>query len=164
LAARSKGPQRKSFSTKRTQSLIVVQMENDATPPGSSKVGWPFWIPTILTTFPFTLLFLHFVSSTESLSCWKIVMALVIGLAPAMVTGLIVQTVWAIVAAMAKGNFIIMDFFFVLLILAICAGFTWLNMRFDHDSSETQLSLVFWIILFPAIGFYVRKRIKQRDK
>jgi hypothetical protein len=139
-------------------------MENEIPPQKSSKVGCPFWIPTILTVVPFTILFLHFVPKDVSLPWWKIIMAGVIGLMPAMVLGLIVQTLWAIVIAVAKGNFILLDFFFALLLLAFCAGLTWFNFKEGVMLSETEIWVVFIFVLTPLIGFYVRKRIKQKDE
>jgi hypothetical protein len=136
------------------------KMENALPPLKSSKVGWPFWILTILTTIPFTILFLHLSPDHEPLPWWKITMAGIIGLMPAMVLGLIVQTLWAIVVAVAKGNFILVDCFFALLLLAFCAGLTWFNLREGVMYSETEI-WVFFIVLTPLVGFYVRKRNKR---
>jgi hypothetical protein len=136
-------------------------MENEISPLKSSKVGWPFWIPTILTTIPFTILFLHLFPDHEPLPWWKITMAGIIGLMPAMVLGLIVQTLCAIVVAAAKGNFILVDCFFAFLLLAFCAGLTWFNLREGVVFSETEI-WVFFIVLTPLVGFYVRRRTKRK--
>jgi hypothetical protein len=135
-------------------------MENEIPQPGSSRIGWPFWIPTILATVPFTILFLHSCSDYKTFPWWKTGMAGVVGLAPAMLLGLIVQTLWAIVVAVAKGNFILVDFFFMLLLLAFGAGLTWLNLRENIMSSQTEIWL-FLIVITPLVGFYVRKRTKR---
>ena len=87
-------------------------------------------------------------------------MAGIVGLMPAMVLGLIIQTLWAIVTAVAKGNFILVDCFFALLLLAFCAGLTWFNLREGVMYSETEI-WVFFIVLTPLVGFYVRNRIKR---
>jgi hypothetical protein len=137
-------------------------MENE-NPMKSSKVGWPFWIPVILTTISFTILFLHLSPDYKSFPWWKIGMAGIIGLVPAMVLGLIVQTLWAIVVAITKGNFILVDFFFALLLLTFGAGLTWFNLR-ENILDGNNESLIFFLIIVPLIGFYVSKRIKEKNK
>jgi hypothetical protein len=135
-------------------------MENE-NPLKSSKVGWPFWIPVILTTIPFTILFLHLSPDYKSYPWWKTAMAGIVGLVPAMLLGLIIQTLWAIVVAVAKGKFILVDFFFTFLLLAFGAGLTLFNLRENVLDTNTE-SLVFFFIIVPLIGFYVRKRTKRK--
>ena len=91
-------------------------------------------------------------------------MAGIIGLMPAMIVGLIVQLLWDIVVAIAKGNFILIDFFFVLLLLAFGAGLTWFNLRENIADSDRQSEWLFALIISPLIGLYVRKRMKRKDK
>ena len=138
-------------------------MEKEIPPPGSSKVGWPFWITAILTTVPFTILFLHISPDYKSFPWWKIAMAGIVGLMPAVILGLIVQTLWDIVIAIAKGNFILVDFLFALLLLAFFAGLTWFNLREGILDSGKE-SWIFFIVIVPLIGFYVRKRIQRKDE
>ena len=88
-------------------------------------------------------------------------MAGIVGLIPAILLGLIVQTLWAIVVAVAKGHFILVDFFFALLLLAFGAGLTWFNLRENILDANTE-SLIFFFIIVPLIGFYVRKRTKDK--
>jgi hypothetical protein len=138
----------------------VIKVENE-NPLKSSKVGWPFWIPVILTTIPFTIFFLHLSPDYKSYPWWKTGMAGIVGLVPALLLGLVIQTIWAIVVAVAKGNFILIDFFFALLLLAFGAGLTWFNLRENVLDMDTDI-LIFFFIIVPLIGFYVRKRIKDK--
>jgi hypothetical protein len=134
-------------------------MENE-TPLKSSKVGWPFWIPVILTTIPFTVFFLHLSPDYKTFPWWKTAMAGIVGLIPAMVVGLFVQLLWGVVVAIAKGNFILVDFLFALLLLAFGAGLIWINLRENIVESDGEI-LIYFSIIVPLVGFYIRKRTKQ---
>jgi len=87
-------------------------------------------------------------------------MAGIIGLMPAMILGLTVQTLWAIAVAVAKGNFILVDFFFVLLLLALGGGLAWFNIRENILDSEAE-QWIYYLIIVSVIGFYIRKRLKN---
>jgi hypothetical protein len=123
-------------------------------------VGWPFWIPIILTTIPFTVLFAIWAtkSTHEQIPWWQWIYAVPIGLMPAMVLGLVVQTIWSIGVAASEGRFDWFDAMFVMFLVLLSAGVGLLYWRFEQWIEELLLVYIF-VIMVPIVRFYVSRRI-----
>jgi hypothetical protein len=132
----------------------------------SSKVGWPFWIPVIIFTIPFTMLFLHLFSdgSSSLRPWWQPLVVLPVGLMPSLLIGLIVQTIWDVSTSAARGKFTIIDAAFCLFLLALCAVFAWVSLKWPNIFSDNFPAHFLWLVLLPLITLYIRKRKKQDDK
>src|SRR5260370_41677384 len=107
-------------------------MQNEAEQMRSSPVGWPFWVSVLVTAVPFTILFGFFATRQphDPIAWWEWALALPLGLMPAMLLGLVVQTVWSICISAAHGVFGLVDGVFALLLLALCSVPGWLYWRF----------------------------------
>jgi hypothetical protein len=129
----------------------------------SPVVGWPFWIPVFLTAIPFTVLFGIWVtqSTHESLSWWLWMLAVPIGLMPAIILGLIVQTVWGIGVAAREGRFDWFDAVFAVLLLLLCAGLGFLYWL-SEQWFEVVIRAYFLLIIVPMVGLYVQRRERSR--
>jgi hypothetical protein len=129
----------------------------------SSVVGWPFWIPVLLTAIPFTVLFgIWAIQSThESLSWWLWMLAVPIGLMPAMILGLIVQTVWGICVAVRENRFDLFDALFAVFLLLLCAGLGFLYWLPELWFEGVMRAYVL-LIIAPVLGLYVHRRERSR--
>jgi hypothetical protein len=150
------------FGPKRATVWKENRFDGDPHSPKSSPVGWPFWIPVVLTTIPFTVWFGIMVTrrSHDPIAWWEWIFAIPIGLFPAMVLGLVVQVLWKIGCAARQKRFGPLDGLFVLLLLALCVVPGWLYWRFD-DGAVVGIFLL--TCLCPLIGDYVRWRAKKRE-
>jgi hypothetical protein len=131
----------------------------------SPPVGWPFWTPVLLTTIPFTLLFRFFVNSTphDPIPWWDWIFAIPIGLLPALLLGLIVQTLWSVGVAVKQKRFTPFDGLFALLMLALSAIPGWLYWRIGERFDCTIITTFIYLVIWPLVGIYARKRGKQAN-
>jgi hypothetical protein len=129
----------------------------------SSVVGWPFWIPVFLTAIPFAALFGIWVIQIthEPLSWWLWMLAVPIGLMPAMILGLIVQTAWSIRIAVRENRFDWFDALFAAFLLLLCAGLGLLYWR-SEQWFEVVMRVYVLLIIFPMVRLYVQRRERGR--
>lgn len=104
------------------------------------------------------MFFWQFATSSEAQPWWKFFLAIPIGLVPALVLGLIVQTVWDTIKATVQGSVVFRDYLFMLCILAICTGFGWILYIYPDSWRESLPMELFAFILFTVIVLYIRKR------
>lgn len=132
----------------------------------SSKVGLLFWLVVVSSNIPFTLLFLHLVADNpSSLEWWKWPLAVIIGLLPALLLGLIIQTIWDLVEATLKGFVKLTDYLFMTCLLGVSLCFGWFLWCIPEPWGNNMSMAVLEVVLFPLIGFYFRKRqIKQPER
>jgi uncharacterized membrane protein YfcA len=125
----------------------------------SSTIGWLFWISVFLTVIPFSVLFGAWVvwSTHENIRWWLWVLAIPMGLMPAMIVGLIVEATRSIWIAAQRKRFDWFDAMFVLLLLILCAGIGVLYWRFD-ERLEPFLRFFTILIIVPLMGCYIHKR------
>lgn len=134
-----------------------------------SRIGWPFWIPVLLTTIPFTVLFGILVTSSphDPISWWEWFFAIPIGLLPALVLGLVVQTLWSIGIAAQQKRFRWFDGLFDLVMLTLGAIPGWIYSR-ASERFQSSMTLYFFVILYfslviyPLLHIYVRRRSKAK--
>lgn len=131
----------------------------------SSRVGWPFWIPVILTAIPFTVLFGVFATNGphDPIPWWEWIFAIPIGLTPALLLGLVVQTLWSIGIAAKQKRFTLLDGLFAVFLLALGGILGWICWRNGVPVTDTIIGLYFFLVLLPLVRIYVRKRSKQSD-
>ena len=129
----------------------------------SSVVGWPFWVPVFLTAISFTVLFGIWVirSTHEPLSWWLWMLAVPIGLMPAMILGLIVQTGWGIRIAVRENRFDLFDALFAVFLLLLSAGLGFLYWLPEQWFEGVMRAYALFII-FPMVRFYVYRRERSR--
>ena len=137
-------------------------MQNEPAQIKSSRVGWPFWISVFLATIPFTVVFGVWVTRNphDPISWWEWLFAIPIGLMPAMVLGLVVQTIWSICVAAKQSTFRLLDGVFVLLLLVLCGVAGWMYWLLGDRFEDVVLTLFFFVIIWPLIRIYLRRRTK----
>jgi len=131
-------------------------------PVQSSRVGWPFWIPVLLTAIPFTVGFGVWATRNphDPIAWWEWLFAIPIGLMPAMVLGLVVQTIWSCCVAARRREFGLLDGLFALLLLVLCVIPGWLYWRLEDRFEDAGLTFFWLVIICPLIRIYVRRRSK----
>lgn len=124
--------------------------------PKSSRVGRPFWLSVLITVAPFTLFVFWFGNSVEPQPWWKILLAILIGLAPALVVGLIVQTLWAVIEATIQKRFKRIDYLLMLLVLCLSGIGGIAIWKLPESQHDTILNLAMFLLFSLVVAYGVR--------
>ena len=84
-------------------------------------------------------------------------LAVPIGLMPAMILGLIVQTVWGIRIAVRENRFDLFDALFAMFLLLLCGGLGFLYWL-PEQWFEVVMGAYVSLIIAPMVGLYIQRR------